>query len=649
MLARALRKTLPLFSLLFFTNIQSVHAAPPPEAFGQLPLAYDAAISPDGKNIAIFYNNKGIYGVFIRPLMGSKEDSKFVTLGEGVSPKYLKWVSDTRWVASIKKQEEHRGTPFTTSFLYTSDIETGGGKFVIRPKVFRQFNDVVIDWLEDDPEHILMSFSEESFDAYPDIKKVHVATGNHKTVKRGINGIEYWTTDDNGVPRIGTGRYEGSGKRRMTIYNTETDKWESDEKYPGLEADSRIYGMLKDGTEIVLADYQGKDTLGLYIYDLKQKKITRKLFHNDKYDASGVVLSKDGESVIGAKYVADKDKIELIDGNGTLLDELRGKLKDYNVDFIDQTQDGKTVIVRVSSPYDPGGFYVYSRGDNNPSPLTKLYESVTGSDLGNVISTRYTARDGQKIPAFVTLPIAVEKTGNIKNIPFIVLPHGGPYGRDAKDFDYFAQFFATRGYGVLQMNFRGSDGYGKSFEEAGRSNWVVMQEDVEDGMRWLLEKGYADPDRTCIAGWSYGGYAALMGVAKDPDLYKCAIAMAALTDINGAKSDLRKYRHGKNAAKEFFGDAMQDSAVRKANSPVHVADNIKVPVFLAHGDIDENVQFSQFTRMKKALKKAKVDSTFMQFKDENHYLETQKNREAFFVGMDKFLKEVNGTSEYMTH
>jgi len=123
--------------------------------------------------------------------------------------------------------------------------------------------------------------------------------------------------------------------------------------------------------------------------------------------------------------------------------------------------------------------------------------------------------------------------------------------------------------------------------------------------------------------------------------------MAALTDINDARRDLKKYRGGKHAAKEFFGEAMQDKEVRKANSPVHVADQIKVPVFLAHGDLDENVQFDQFTRMKKALKKANVDATYMTFKDEDHFLSNQKNREDFFIGVDKFLTKVNGTSEYM--
>jgi len=199
----------------------------------------------------------------------------------------------------------------------------------------------------------------------------------------------------------------------------------------------------------------------------------------------------------------------------------------------------------------------------------------------------------------------------------------------------------------MQMNFRGSEGYGKAFKEAGRDNWLLMQDDVEDATRHLFKKGYADKSRTCIAGWSYGGYAALMGAAKDNEgMYSCVIAMAALTDINDAKRDLAKYRGGRKAAKTFFGEAMKDPKVRKANSPVNRAADIKVPVFLAHGDKDENVQFDQYTRMKKALKKAGVDHTAMEFKDEDHYLSYQKNREAFFMGVDKFLLKVNGPSEH---
>ena len=629
--------TLPLYA-------QKAVAAPPAKAFGELPVGYDAAISPNGQELAIIINIRGTYGVVAQKIDGSTKKPWFVTLGKNIKPNYIKWVNNDRFVVSVSKSEKYRGTPFTVGYLFTGNINTREGDLVVKPKnMFRQFNNRVVDWLEDDPEHILMAYSDDEFDPYPDIKKVNVSTGRDKTIKRGQTGIEYWATDDNGVPLIGTGQTD-RGKKRRVIYNADIDKWETIDNYAGIDAETPIFGIIKDGTELIIGDYRGKDTLGLYVYNLAQKLITRSLFHNDNFDASGVVLSKDGETVIGAKYTAESDKTELLGKYGTLLDSLKGKFPDYDIDYVDQTEDSRTVLVKMSAPYDPGGLYVYSSRDEMPSMLSKMYNNISQTDTGDVVAVKYTARDGQKIPAFVTLPPGQKSA---KNLPFIVLPHGGPYARDSKRFDYLAQFFATRGYGVLQMNFRGSEGYGKSYADAGRNNWIVMQQDVEDGTRWLYEKGYADKSKTCIAGWSYGGYAALMGVSTDPDLYQCAIAMAALTDINDAKRDLRKYRGGKHAAKEFFGEAMQDKDVRRANSPVHVAGNIKVPVFLAHGDLDENVQFDQFLRMKKALKKAGVKATYMKFEDEDHYLSKQENREKFFVGMEKFLKEVNGTSAYM--
>ena len=624
-----------------------VHAAPAPKAFGELPLSFDADLSPDGKHIAVIVNVNGMYYAATRLTDDPNGKMDAIPLGKDLKPSYIKWVNNERYVVAIKKSESYRGTPYTIRHLYTKSINEKKGQFVLKPKIFRQFNDVVVDWLEDDPDHILMAFSKNENDPYPDVYRVEVATGKSRRVKSSLTGVEYWYVDDTGEPRIGRGM-TNKGREVMRIYDPATDKWESFESYPGLTPNTPIYEFLKNGTELIIGDYKGRDTLGLYVYNLSSRSITRMLFHNDEYDASGVVLSADGETVIGAKYVADQEETELLGNYGTSLSQLRSKFKGYSVRYVDQTDDYQKMIVRMSAPYEPGGLYIYNRGDATPSLLQNRYSDLVPEDMGNVFPIKYSARDGQKIPAFITLPPTVTTQAGLKNLPFIVLPHGGPYGRDEKRFDYFAQFFATRGYGVMQMNFRGSSGYGKSFEDAGRDNWLVMQEDVEDATRYLLKKGYADPDRTCIAGWSYGGYAALMGAAKDNDgLYDCVIAMAALTDIKAAQQAMKDYRGGRHAAKTFFGDAMKDSDVRKANSPVHVADNIKVPVFLAHGDKDENVQFDQFTRMRKALKKAGVKTTTMAFKDEDHFLSRQENREAFFVGVDKFLTKVNGPSEYM--
>lgn len=629
---------------------QPAMAAPPAKAFGELPVSLDADISPDGKRIAVVSNKDGIYYIISALTHDQSVKPKVVSIGPGVKPQYIRWVNNDRFVVSVSKLESYKDTPFTVGYLFTQDVSTDEkGELLVRPKnrMFRQYNNVVVDWLEDDPDHILMAYSNESFDPYPDIYKVNVAGKGEKRILRGRTGIQYWTTDDNGVPRIGTGQTDG-GADRMEIFDPATEKWESDKEYPGLDTDTPVFSILKDGTELIIGDYNGRDTLGLYIYDLKEKRVTRELFHHKEYDASGVVVSTDGETVMGAKYVADEVETELLGDYATLIDEVRAKYPGYSVQFVDQTADYETLIVRMSTPYDPGGLFIYSKGDKDVAMIGPRYSGLTAEKMGNVTAVQYTARDGQKIPSYITMPPTIKTQDDFKNLPFIVLPHGGPYGRDAKRFDYFAQFFATRGYGVMQMNFRGSDGYGKAFEEAGRNNWIVMKEDVEDATKYLLSKGYADPDRTCIGGWSYGGYAALMGAARDPDgLYSCVIAMAALTDIQDAKRDMGKYRGGRHAAKTFFGEAMEDSEVRKQNSPVNVAHNIKVPVFLAHGDMDINVHFDQFKKMKKALERADVDGTYLAFKDEDHFLSRQENREAFFEGIDEFLLRVNGPSEFM--
>jgi len=358
------------------------------------------------------------------------------------------------------------------------------------------------------------------------------------------------------------------------------------------------------------------------------------------------VFSGYGNEVIGARYIADTTETELLGNYETTMEAIRRKLNSHTVDFVDQSNDGNSIIVKVSNPYDPGAMYLM-RGGEIAATLGSMYPGLPSEEMGEVISVKYTARDGLKIPSYVTLPPSVTDTSQIKNLPFIVLPHGGPYGRDTKRFDYFAQFFASRGYGVLQMNFRGSEGYGKAFKEAGRKNWVIMQEDVEDGARWLVKKGYADPKRMCIAGWSYGGYASLMGAAKNGDIYSCAIAMAALTDIADFKNDLKRYRFGSASGKNFIGEGFESKDDIKANSPVKNAEDIKIPLFLAHGTEDQQVHFDQYKRMKRALKKSTAKVTYMEFKDEDHYLSNQENRQKFFKGLDKFLVQANGTSEYM--
>ncbi|NNE58035.1 MAG: S9 family peptidase [Hellea sp.] len=641
-----------------FLFVGAAWAKPPAGAFGQLPMAYDAAISPDGKKLAAYLNMDGSYGLGIYYLDGSGQAPFAIGMSEGLKPQWVKWANNNIVLASFWESHKYRGTPIATGHIYSFNLAEKKGEILISPdnakstgtrlgneSFFRQFNNDVIDFLPNDPEHILMSFSDENVFA-PDVQRVNVSNGNYRRLRRGSTTIQEWYTDLRGEVRIGQGREDKTNSDwTLRIRDVDDDQWRSHKDYPGLDPDESIYGFTSDPNELIVGRYNGKDTRGLYVYNLGQKSITRTLFHNDDYDVGSLIYSNDGSEIVGASYVSDSIEVELFGDRESTLDRLRAKYDGFAVDYVDSTKDYSKVIVRISSPSDAGGMFVVNTATDKLSLVSKQYEGFESAELGAVSSVRYTARDGQKIPAYVTLPPSITDTAQLKNLPFIILPHGGPFARDSKRFDYFAQFFATRGYGVLQMNFRGSVGYGKEFTDAGRERWVVMQEDVEDGTRWLIEKGYADPNRICIAGWSYGGYAALIGSIKNPDLYACTVSMAGVTDLKDLINDMKQYRFGRLTAKGFL-KGFEDKDDLKENSPVKRADEMSGPIFLAHGTLDQSVHFDQFKRMKSALKDSDAKVTALQFKDEDHYLSKQEHRIEFFNALEKFLEKSIGKSEH---
>lgn len=637
--------------ILLFTVFVSSHAlaAPPAEAFGELPTVHDAAISPDGNTIAVMVNLDGQYGVAIIPRNSdAARKAATVGLGKGLKPKWVKWANNDQVLISVWSSFKLYGTPVTGTFLYSMNADTMKGKYLARPKnVTRQFNDRVVDFLEDDPDHILMAFSNENV-IEPDIKRVHVVSGNTRTIKSGKNTIQHWYTDTRGEPRIGQGLSDRKTEKwRLVIRDKDQDKWRDSDKYPGLPADADIHGFTSNHDELVIGARLGKDKVGLYVYDLAVKKITRTLFYNDDYDTGGVVYSADGKDIVGAKYVSEESETVLFDEYDSVLSKVRAQYSGYTVDYVDQSKNGERILVKISNAHSAGGLMIVDGKTAEVGRLSYIRPKLPSNEMGEVITIRYTARDGTKIPGYVTVPPTVKSTADMKKVPFIILPHGGPFARRSKRFDYFVQFFASRGYGVLQMNFRGSTGFGEAFHEAGRKNWVVMQEDVEDGTKWLIEKGYADPKRTCIAGWSYGGYAALMGAIKHPDLYACSISIAGLTDIQDQIRDMQDYRFGKLAAKNTFLDGFESKDALKDNSPVRRADEITIPVFLAHGSADQRVHYDQFKRMKSKTKNS-PNLVALGFKDEDHFFSNQKNRQEMLIELEKFLEKSNGKSEFMT-
>ena len=390
----------------------SAWAKPPASAFGQLPNIYDAAISPDGSKIAAFMNaGDGGYALLVYYLDDSGNVPLKADMEAGVKPQWISWGNNDVVLASYWQSTKFRGTPITSGFIYRLDISTMKADVLIQPKdIFRQYNNRVVDMLPSEPDHILMSFSDSNVFA-PDVQKVNIRTRRYKRVRRGAESIQDWYTDRRGEVRVGQGlKSERKEDWRLRIRDTNDDKWRDYTDYPGLDADEAIYGFTGNPDELIVGRYAGKDTLGLYVYDLAEKEITRKIFHNDDYDVKGVVVSADGKEIVGATYVSDNEEVELFGERESALERLRQKYTDFTIDYVDSTVDYDRVLVRLSSSSDPGGLYLVDTESLDIKRIAYQYRDLSPDQLGLVTSVRYTARDGTKIPAFVTLPPTIETT-----------------------------------------------------------------------------------------------------------------------------------------------------------------------------------------------------------------------------------------------
>ena len=300
--------------------------------------------------------------------------------------------------------------------------------------------------------------------------------------------------------------------------------------------------------------------------------------------------------------------------------------------FLSTSKNGNRYILFVEDTSTPGSFYMGDRKKGTLELIADSYPALVNVELPQKEAVNYQARDGLEIEAFLTLP-----KGKKKNLPTIIFPHGGPIAADgAEGFDYWTSFFANRGYAVLQMNFRGSTGYGYDFMKAGLGQWGgQMQDDIEDATKWAIDQGIADSKRICIVGGSYGGYAALMGAATS-DLYQCAVSFAGVSDLLYLLDESRRYG-GEEVLRIMLGDKSRTEL--SATSPVNLTDQIKVPVLLVQGDDDSRVLLKHGRKMRDAMEDSGVNYIYIEQEDSDHFLTLKRNRLQFFKETEKFLKK----------
>ncbi|MGK0442226.1 MAG: dipeptidyl aminopeptidase/acylaminoacyl peptidase, partial [Pseudohongiellaceae bacterium] len=323
-----------------------------------------------------------------------------------------------------------------------------------------------------------------------------------------------------------------------------------------------------------------------------------------------------------------------------LFQRVVGSFPKSSVHYVSSTKNNKLIIVRVSGNDAPGTYYLF---DSDNVKLTTLASRYSVPAIAEIKAFKYNARDGLKIPALITMPPGAKGK---KNLPLIALPHGGPEAYDQIGFDWMAQYFALKGYIVLQPNFRGSKGFGYDFRDAGRGRWGrEMQDDVSDGVGVLVKAGYVDPKRVCIIGGSYGGYSALAGGAFSPELYRCVISVNGVSDLPLMLKN-KKSRYGNdhwviNYWHEVIGDSNAEIDKLRDISPINFASQFQAPVLLIHGKDDLIVPFRQSAHMYEALKKAGKSVELATLKGEDHWLSTSATRLEMLKAIDRFLDTHN--------
>lgn len=410
-----------------------------------------------------------------------------------------------------------------------------------------------------------------------------------------------------------------------------TGKWETIYSNETEIPEISVIGLTSDHKNLVIVDgAEDSDYNALYTMDLVTGEISEPLFHKDGSEIDGVLVDTN-RVAYGVIYSG------LTPSYGFFDKELNAEIEkvvssfDMNSVRIDSwSSDWTQILSSISGSNFSGRYIIYDRTDGSYNAIADSRQNITTEYVAPMMTVEFQARDGLKIPAVITWP--VETTDETqKNLPFIVMPHGGPESYDQIGFDWMAQYFASQGYGVIQPNFRGSSGFGREFTMAGRGEWgKAMQNDVTDGLDAIVNMGWADSDRVCIVGWSYGGYAALAGGAFTPDKFKCVVSVAGVSDLPQMLIDERRDHGSDHWVYSYWSDQIGNLKEARndleAVSPKYHADKFNAPVLLIHGRDDLTVPVLQSSRMEDALKDAGKPVKFIMMKDQDHSLSTQNAR-----------------------
>ena len=495
----------------------------------------------------------------------------------------------------------------------------------------------LLDDLPEDPGHVLVSTNKRNPEVF-DVYKLDLRTGASVLVAENPGDITGWQTDHQGRLRLAT-RTEGL-KTTLLYRATEKAPWT-----PIVTTDYKttVAPLFFDqpGRKFYAVSNRGRDKSGLVLIDPARPDAEQVLQVPDQVDLGSATWSVKLKKLVSASWEDERIVHKFFDaGTERTWDRMRARLPGYEITVQSQTLDEGKAIVAASNDRTEGARYLYDARADTMTRLAVINEKIPEAAMAPMTPIQYRSRDGLTIHGYLTLPTAaVLGRPEQKSLACIVNPHGGPWARDSWGYNPEVQFLANRGYCVLQMNFRGSTGYGRQFWEAGFGQWgAKMQDDVTDGVKWLVDQGVADPKRVGIYGGSYGGYATLAGVTFTPDLYAAAVDYVGVSNLLTFMNTVPAYwRPQLPQFHDMVGDPVRDKARLEATSPALHADRIVTPLLVAQGANDPRVNKAESDQMVDALKKRGIDVQYMVKADEGHGFHNEENQFDFYGAMESFF------------
>ncbi|NOR22637.1 MAG: prolyl oligopeptidase family serine peptidase [Candidatus Aminicenantes bacterium] len=630
-----------IISLLVVASIFIFGCAPqeelpriiPMKDFFRNPESARFGLSPDGSHLAFLKSWENRLNVHVQKI-GEEEVTRITGAMERDIADYF-WANNNRiaYVQDTAGDENFR--------LYAANID---GSDIKELTPFEKVRVELVDRLKNDDEHMLISMNKRNPRVF-DVYRININSGKMNMIAQNPGNIMDWHTDHDGNLRVAV---TSDGVNTSVLYrDAEKDKFQTLITTNFKESMSPLFFTF-DNKNLYVASNIGRDKTAIYEYDIKNKKQTKLLYEHPEVDVIGLLKSDKRKKITGVTYTIDKRHYHFFDDERKTLQEgLEERLPGYEVVIVSRSKDERKILVRTYSDRSLGSYYYFNRDTNDFKKLVDISPWLNEDELSEMKPITYKSRDGLTIHGYLTVP----KGMKAKNLPVVVNPHGGPWYRDTWGYRSEVQFLANRGYAVLQVNFRTSTGYGRKFWEAGFKQWgLAIQDDITDGVQWLIDQGIADPERIGIYGGSFGGYATLAGVAFTPDLYACGVDYVGVSNLFTLIKTIPPYWEPmREMFYEMMGHPDKDKDLYERVSPLFHADKIKVPMLVAQGANDPRVNIQESDQIVEALKKRGIEVEYMVKENEGHGFRNEENRFDFYRAMEKFLgKHLGGRVEAET-